>query len=261
MGILMVRLALDFDGVLCDSVHEAFYSTWIAYYRHQRSHLPHQITLKMRDTFYRYRPYIRTGQHLMLLQHIIWEGGELHNQDDFERALSVTPDAVLQQWREWLYQVREEIRAEDHAQQLRLQPLYPGMRELLIKLSSAAGVIILSTKRADFIAGILSHNHVPWDNQHILSVHKESKIEALQRLREESRKAHRSTHADSPQPLITFIDDHLPHLLSQEEAQAHGMRCLLATWGYVVPEWCRNQHYETIDLKGFRSLISSLILS
>ena len=244
----MLRLVLDFDGVLCDSVHEAFYATWVAYHRYQRERVPNHISLQTRTTFYRYRPFIRTGQHLMLLQHIIAEGIQLHSQDDFERELLQISEEQQQQWRSWLYQVREEMREGDQELQLRLQPLYPGVQKLLLTLSSTDGVIILSTKRTDFIAAILAHNRVPWRSDYIYSVQKESKIDVIQRLQ----------HATPEQHTIIFIDDHLPHLLSRPEATARNMRCLLANWGYVLPEWCRNRHYETIDLADLRSLVASL---
>ncbi len=248
MTQLMLRLVLDFDGVLCDSVHEAFYATWVAYYRHQPEQLPNHIPLQTRSTFYHYRPFIRTGQHLMLLQHLIARGTQLHSQDDFERELSQTSEEQQQQWRSWLYQVREEMREGDQEQQLRLQPLYPGIRELLLKLTLTEGVIILSTKRADFIAAILAHNRVPWKSDGIHSVQKESKIDAIQRLQ-------RATQAEH---ITIFVDDHLPHLLPQQEATTHNMRCLLANWGYVLPEWCHNHRYETIDMAGLRSLVATL---
>ena len=243
---LMVRVALDFDGVLCDSVHEAFFSTWIAYTRYHKGSSPTHIPLVYRDTFYSYRPFIRTGQHLMLLHHVIEKGSTLRSQDDFERELEAVSDHQLHQWRVWLYKVREEMRAEDYEHYLRLQPLYAPMRAILPRLSGVEGVIILSTKRADFITDILEYNDIQWDPAAVYSVNKESKIAALRRMRG-------GVGGDEP---VIFIDDHRPHLLPRTESAAQGLRCLVATWGYVAHEWCVDQTYETINIEDVDSLLS-----
>ena len=237
----MVRMAeyryfyLDFDGVMCDSVKEAYFCSYLAYHRLSITSDPLAVDNKIIQQFYKYRPFIRSGQHLVFLQFCIARGILLRNHHDFERELSAVSSRQLREWRDLLYVVREKLTAHDMRRFLQLHALYPGIEELARTLSAVENVYILSTKREDIISLILGNRAIDWPVERIISVDTKGKIDAIQ------------THRGANHYSVFFVDDHLPHILNKRESIERNIDCYLADWGYTLPEWRRNNAYQHIN--------------
>ena len=244
------HLYIDFDGVICDSVQEAFVSSYAAYY--DNLELARKVVADttasvnaIQDTFYQYRPFIRSGQHFMLLQHCIAHGIVLTSQSDFERELQATSAAQLAEWRRILYDMRALFIKEHVNEFLSIHHFYDHVYTHLMRLSKASQVIILSTKKEHLVSLLLSHAHIDWPSDRIVGAHTQSKIDII-----------KNRHLNT-QEQVAFIDDHLPHTLSIAHGRKYGIDCYLADWGYMLPQWredARYAHLNTHTLPSFLAL-------
>ena len=239
------RLFIDFDGVICDSVAEAYYCSFLAYHQLPLGDDPLTADPAIRERFIQYRPFIRSGQHLVLLQRCIEDGVPLTCQDDFESQLAATTETQLAEWRKRLYAVREQLIAEAHDRFVGLSTLYPEVSRLLPSLCGMDKITILSTKRNDIIQMILRANNIHWPDERVISVNKQGKIDAIREYR-----------AGGNDP-VYFIDDHLPHILDAEQSRQSNIDCYLADWGYTLPEWRSDPRYQHVDTAGFAALVST----
>lgn len=248
-------LYLDFDGVICDSVLEAFYCSYLAYHAIPYTEDPSTYASDAncsygvaKDIFFQYRPFIRSGQHLMLLQHCINRDIALHTQQDFETQLQHISAEQLQTWRNQLYTIRERMHSNRFSTYIALNTLYPHVQKHVHALSTCANAYILSTKRTDMIAIVLQHNQITWPSERIFSVDKKGKITAIQ------ERAHRRNTN------IAFIDDHLPHILTIEQGAQYGIDCFLADWGYVLAEWKENNDYVHLNEEQFSPFVDRFLM-
>jgi phosphoglycolate phosphatase-like HAD superfamily hydrolase len=235
-------LFLDFDGVVCDSVFECFYSATIAYYEKYLKTPLVSIPIRMKELFLHYRPFIRTGEDYIVLVDIVARGISIKNQEDFDRELFSNPPERLDLFRDLFYQTRKELIEKDFSHWMKLNPLYSGVKEPLEEVSSDSRVFILSTKVSDLIHKILQYYGVEWPEERILYPGKASKKELIQ-----------SVLNNSGAMQATLLDDQLDHLLVAREDQR--IVPVLAAWGYVKPEWLKQTLVPTLERKDFRNFL------
>lgn len=240
------RLYIDFDGVICDSVYEAFACSYLAYHRLDDIAA---IDAEQREIFYRYRPFIRSGQHLMLLQHCITRGISLSTQGDFEAQLTLTGDEQLTEWRTALYAVRARLIDKQLTDYINLHTLYPHITTHLPALARNPSVHILSTKKSHLISLLLSNADISWPAERLLLSHQQSKIDII--------RGERGGGASDER--VAFIDDHLPHILAIDEGRKAGIDCYLADWGYVLPEWRDDSRYRHLDSSSVFELVGPFL--
>lgn len=240
------RLYIDFDGVICDSVHEAFVSSYLAYHHLSDISVPDQHP-EQRALFYRYRPFIRSGQHFMLLQHCIAHSTPLSTQDDFEQQLSSTTEPQLLQWRAALYEVRGRLIERQLAEYINLHTFYPHLPPHLPALSLNPAVYILSTKKIRLISLLLASIDITWPRERMLLSHHTAKIDII-----------KHEHAE-PAETAVFIDDHAPHILTIAQGRSAGIDCYLADWGYVLADWQQDSRYMHVDGDSLHKLIQPFL--
>ncbi|MGD9939564.1 MAG: HAD family hydrolase [Clostridia bacterium] len=234
---------LDFDGVICDSLPECYEVSLEAYY---------QLYLKLAEPptsaggswsaagsgstasgsafntrsgealFRRLRPYIRRGGDYLFIQMAIHQGIAMESQADFD-ALVAAHHELDDPFHELFYVARNALFRNDPARWYSLNPLYPGIKEYLQRHSLDRNYLILSTKEAGFIAEILRHHGIAWDKDRIYCSGKERKLAFIDRVMDELGGSEG-----------IFIDDQIDHF---KGSCRHPVRCLLADWGYVMPQW------------------------
>lgn len=211
---------LDFDGVICDSLPECYAVSQAAYFGLYLGRKIPPSGPEDERTFRQLRPYIRRGGDYLFIQHCLQRHLVIASQKDF--------DAVIQEehglddtFHELFYKARRELLASDPQRWHELNPLYPGLKALLLKHGSHGDTLILSTKEADFIAKILAFNGIPWDASNIYCSGKERKLDFIDRVMDELGASQ-----------ATFVDDQIDHFRG---SSTHPVRCLLADWGYVLP--------------------------
>jgi phosphoglycolate phosphatase-like HAD superfamily hydrolase len=223
----MVLLALDFDGVLCDSARETGITGWKAagtLWEDMAEPLPPQQIL---DGFIRTRAVVETGYEAILMMRLLKDGEE--------------PDELLETFPQRLHEsmarsgsdatglkrlfgsVRDRWIQDDPSGWLSLSPLYPGAAEALNALPPATGCYIITTKQERFVQHLLDYNRVRFAAGHIFGLDREMTKEAvLRRLMEQC-----------PGCRIHFVEDRLAtlkRLVAQPGLAAVGLH--LACWGY-----------------------------
>jgi phosphoglycolate phosphatase-like HAD superfamily hydrolase len=226
-------LALDFDGVLCDTLHEVLRSTW---------HVYREIWDACGDgppsgagaAFARVRSVLEIGWEAPVLLRAIVEG---------------VPEAALlrefqTKWRSRILQEHHLVQADlsarfDAARDawiranlegwLGCQHLYPGVVERLQGLlQSDVQIVVITTKESRFAHLIMERNGVPFPIDCIWGKDRDRpKVDLLRILRQERG----VNFAD-----IWFVEDRFKTLRSvQQHADLNAVGLFLATWGYSTP--------------------------
>jgi phosphoglycolate phosphatase-like HAD superfamily hydrolase len=236
-------LAIDFDGVLCDSVRECFASSWLAFYERIVGSAPAAVRLEDYRRFRRFRPFIRSGEDYVLLQRVIHDGIELSSQADFDGELQREGRVRMEEFGAAFYGVREQLLESQRQFWLALNPLFPGLAEPLRSVRQDSRCIILSTKRPPFIREILLHHDIDWPLTRILHPGTGRKWDTIQDQLE---------RRGEPSGAVVFVEDQPDHFADCPRERA---RCLLATWGYVKPDWVQDPAIENIELDAFAGLL------
>ncbi len=215
-------LALDFDGVICDSVVEAWRSSRACAVEQGLPAAPDSP--EYRERFRKLRPLIAEGADFLLIQ------GVLSGQGDpdldaavFRSARSRVSGKDYSTYRDLLAEFRRARIRADFPAWVTDHSLYPGIPELLSLLHNDDRMVIVSTKQADVIAAILSRfsRQVPEPRIHYAGA--QAKLELIHGLA-----AERSIPANQ----LLFVDDQPEHFRSNRR----GMQCRLADWGYLPPD-------------------------
>lgn len=217
-------LALDFDGVICDSIHECLvvsHNAFMAYsgHRHQITN-PDALETAQVQRFTALRHFIRTGEDYLFIHMAMQQGVDIQSQEAFDHF--TLPHATNRStFRACFYEARTRLFENHHAQWLRLNPLYPGVREALLKTPHLERILIISTKRDDFIKAILQGHGISFPAGQIFYASAgQTKREIIDQW---LYTHHRPLHQ------FHFIDDQIDTLLT---LQSLGVHCTLAGWGY-----------------------------
>ncbi|MFH1851254.1 MAG: HAD family hydrolase [Candidatus Neomarinimicrobiota bacterium] len=239
-------LALDFDGVIVDSVLECAVAAYNGYQafigNNSRIKAPQEIPTDLLSRFRATRPYIRSGEDYLYLFQALAEGIAITDQADFDSFHDTHPDR-REPYYQLFYAEREALMTSDHANWIRLNPPYEGMIDFLQSLKPELILRIVSTKAVRYIAEILDHHGVRLEPDQIHQAGRGlSKPDIISRLMQK--------HDLSPCEAI-FVDDHLDTV---EKVSKTGVACLLASWGYNTVEQRCSIAGSNIDLIGIIEL-------
>ena len=216
-------LALDFDGVIADSIHECLFAGYNAYAGLYSMPLVHSLGEIDEDNMHearRLRNFIRSGEDYVYIQQIIHEKIMVFDQamwDTFVAEHADKHDEYLQAF----YSVREKMSKENPVLWASLSPLFPGVKDVLASFIPQKNLYIITTKRVDYVDLILDANGIQLVQENkIQSVPGKSKLQILQSIITEQ--------SLNPQQII-FIDDQVDTLI---KTLPSGVNCLLALWGY-----------------------------
>ncbi len=226
-------LALDFDGVLCNSVHEGLQSAWRVY-RDIWGGTGEDPPPEAVAAYLRLRPALEIGWEFPVMLRAILEG--------------VPEPALLQEFQtEW----RSRILEEHHLSQADLsarfdaardawirtdltgwlgcQHLYPGIAERLhALLRSDTQVFVITTKEGKYAHLILERSGVSFPAARVWGKERARPKADLLRV------LHRELGVDFG--AIWFVEDRLKTLRAVErERELEAVHLFLATWGYTTP--------------------------
>jgi phosphoglycolate phosphatase-like HAD superfamily hydrolase len=228
-------LVLDFDGVICDSIDECFACSWEAYQRLYLGRHPAYMPVSLRRDFGRLRPLVRGGADFMLIQEMLDRGESDSRQAEFDARARAAGEEKLQVFHDLFYKARAEMLEKDRQSWLAMNRIYPHVAAALSRLPAEAPVYVLSTKKPEFIAEILSSKGLGLPRERILYSGTEKKLAIVA-----------NVSRDGGFTDATFVDDQIDHLLREEatprDAVRRGVpriRTFLASWGYVKEEWLR----------------------
>ena len=225
-------LFLDFDGVVCDSEGECFASSWLTWHEHFSPPAPEHVGRALRQRFHELRPLISSGEDYVLIQQVLAEerlSGVTFpaNQVAFDDARRATGGDRMTTFKSALADTRARFLTDRKAEWLRLNPLYPHVRSLLLEAADLNRIRILSTKAPQLIEHILGAaglSMVPGSVMHASSRpggEDERKLDLI------AGELERTGYAAA-----AFVEDQFEHLTGP---CAFAVRRLLCDWGYALP--------------------------
>ena len=247
-----LQLFLDFDGVICNSATECLFSSWVAYTRladEPDFHRPKgtatppalSIPISLKLQFLHLRPFIRSGDDYVLIQHLIAKNHIPSNQEEFDQARREAGPRTLARYGDILNRVRQELMTHDRDHWLRLNPLYPDITDLLRSVNWET-TCILSTKRPQYIETILAFHQVPVPSHAIFHANTMTKLNIIAQV------------LDDRYALCgALVDDQLDHLVDNDDAR---IEVYLAAWGYVKPEWIIDERVSPLSFPELQGLLA-----
>lgn len=253
----MKILALDFDGVIVDSVldslfigHNAYlrlygqgkkkyfggelftFENWEEIKKHYQEEIKYYRTL---------RPYIRGATDYGLIQKLMEEKKFIKSQEEFDDYRKIT-EFDFESYEKEFYQERERLQKIDYRAWFNLEPPYPkiieGMKKLL---EEGTKIIIATSNRRKAIARSFTPEYFGFDivPEDILDKrYGEDKSEQMRQI----VKLYNVKFEE-----IYFVDDQVSHLI---QTRSLGIKVILAGWSYatdIQKEEAREQNIPLIE--------------
>jgi len=261
-------LALDFDGVIVDSILDSLFVGHNAYLRLYGKEMKRsfggelftfenweEIKKKYKEEiryYYTLRPYIRGATDYGLIQKLMEEKKVINNQKEFDQyRKSVEFD--FEAYEEEFYNERERLQNIDYRAWYNLEPPYPkileGMKKLLEK---GIKIVIATSNRRKAIAKSFTPEYFGFTiaPKDILDKrYGEDKSEQMRQI----VKLYKVTFKD-----IYFVDDQMSHLIKTKQL---GVKVFLAGWSYatdIQKEEARKQNIPIIEKEeNFYSIVKN----
>lgn len=232
-------IALDFDGVIANSVHECFLVSYWAYKGVERidSDMFNLDDNRTKESFMKFRYLVGPADEYYYLMETIEDGTDSNNDflTHYEKNKQLH-QAAGRRFFDRFYMIRKQMQDRFAQQWIELNRLYPGMERIIEMACSEERLYITSTKDEASIDLVLRENGlaVPFDSILGKSFSLDKKVQ-IQRIISKSGRQPGS---------ICFIDDNPTHLI---RVKPLGVNCLLARWGYNTPQG--RQHAEEQGIK------------
>lgn len=232
-------LAFDFDGVLCNSIHDSIMTAVNTYLQCLTSHnLPLKKYLKPQKVinFEKENPvFVKQFSHLIPLGNfaidyfvilkIIDEKiyDKITTQEDFDNLRASISKKKLTEYNTIFYKYRQSLQQNNPEAWAELLPTYPGIPEAVRKLSNyfipaiatskdinSVNILLKKYKLSDLFDpdNILDKNYAETKRDHIIKF----------------KKSHNLDYHN-----IFFIDDKVSHLIKVKDLN---VRSFLALWGF-----------------------------
>ena len=214
-NILSYILALDFDGVVCDSINECMVTSYLAY-RESNPGIPLECPALWQSLFRARRGVVRPSGNYLLLWEWISRFGNLNlSPMQFEELASEYGDQI-QVFERIFHSLRDAAIKTDPQLFIDLNPLYPGVVETWPSLCQVP-LYIVSTKDVGAISLILQSHHLEVEN--VFGRGSGCKAQILCSL---------AARHKLPAEQVVFIDDNALHVA---DAIAAGVVGVVANWG------------------------------
>jgi phosphoglycolate phosphatase-like HAD superfamily hydrolase len=221
-------LALDFDGVIADSIAECLVVGHNAFARFSGSGKAIQSLAELdqeqlRDAR-RVRNFIRSGEDYVFIFLALSEGVQIQTQEAFDAFTTFHSD-LTEEFLQFFYEVRIKLSTENPGTWAALNPLYPGMGEFLNAYTQKDNLFIITTKKGEFVKSILDVNQVVFNSAHLFHANEVRPKRMILEILSKEKGVELSR--------FFFVDDQVDTLL---KVQSSGVQCILAGWGYNNPE-------------------------
>ncbi len=241
--------ALDFDGVICDSVLETGISAWKAAAQIWDDIPTGFASVEQLAQFRQIRPFMGTGYEAILIVRLLSNGESVDDimGDYHAKIQKVIKDSglTIDALKKLFGETRDRWIEEDLEEWIAMNPLFPGVAKKLKALSEKNIWYIITTKQERFVKEIFKANQVELPEERIFGLdRKMSKEEVLIDL------ANQHTEAE-----FYFVEDMLPSLLKIiKSTRLESVKLFLALWGYNTAEdklAAEKYNIELINVKEF----------
>lgn len=217
-------LALDFDGVIVDSIQECLVSGHNAYCTFSSRGEPVERFQDLDPAWVaaarKMRNYIRHGEDYLYIAHALANDITIAGQQDFDNFLerhqelrSLFFDLITKQ--------RITFSAARPEQWAALNPLYHGMRKFLANYPKKGNLYIITTKKLLFVFKILKAHDIKLIDENV----RDTSDGVTKRHLIKKILQNRKVRPDQ----LYFIDDQVDTLI---KVQSTGVNVILAGWGY-----------------------------
>ncbi len=240
--------ALDFDGVLAESLRECLVVGWNAYSQvigrddrclswneYPEEWIPHATTL---------RNYIRSGQDYVFIHQILDKHIDIRSQTDFDAFCSRHQDQRTDYYR-LFYRERDWLFTHHRDTWLRLTPLYPGIASALNQSREPGRVAIVTTKEIRYVSALFEESGV-----HSLSP--DLWFQATGRVSKKDILSHLMERFDLVPRNLCFVEDQVSNLIAVKPLDIRG---LFALWGYHTRQQrllAQKEGFVTLSLERFK---------
>jgi len=217
-------VALDFDGVICDSIDECMLTAFNAYHAFQGHRKwvdsPSKIDREFSDRFRLFRYLVRPAKEYWLLVHLIFNQKGNIDQSQFN-ILKEEYSEILVEFEPFFYETRHRFRVENLAGWSELHRIYTEFLEGWDKVRNRSSVYLVTDKdlwSVEYFVrlwGLGISKTRSWTKEKRLP-----KAVAIEQI---------SQQTGCPSENVLFVDDN-PHYLN--EVSMVGARCFWASWGY-----------------------------
>tara|TARA_Y100000768_G_C23979525_1_gene684936 strand:+ start:105 stop:848 length:744 start_codon:yes stop_codon:yes gene_type:complete len=217
-------IALDFDGVICNSIDECMLVSFCSYFdlSISQSRLS-EIRADYKRHFKNYRYLVGPAHEYFDL----WNAIDTSKSED--QIISIFHNnkknyKSLKRAQQTFYGNRENLKSSNYSYWVKLNPFYNKIFKILLDVDDINKVFIVTSKDYLSVVDLLNSNNLPIKKKNIYSYEKslDKKVLFKQLLDD-----HRIKIDD-----ISFFDDKLSHL---ENVSSFGIKSYLALWGYVSP--------------------------
>jgi len=217
-------LAVDFDGVICQSTDECMvtaYNAWNAYNGSDKFFSTiEDIPDEEADIFRTNRGYVRSGGEYYILMRMLSENKTLSGQQHFDELARQWHSACMA-FSSMFYKSRQRLMRQNIGRWIALHHVFSEVLKKIEKHITNGQTYIITMKDRNSVDTILADKGLNVPEEKVLD--KDSfptKLAALEHL----AKKHRISHAN-----VRFLDDNVTHLL---EPLARGFDVYLARWGF-----------------------------
>lgn len=232
-------VALDFDGVICDSADECMVTSWNAYAQlfgtTSRVSGIAELSSHHIECYRRNRYLVRPAREYGLLWHLVLSGNERIDESTFTAA-AIEHSPWMKQFETLFFQTRRDLQDKDPEKWIELHNQYTEASECRERLHRYP-LYLVTNKDAHSVAlfNQFWNLNIPDENRFTFNSGL-SKREALQIII--------TRNSISPSQLY-FVDDHPNHL---EDVVSVGVQCRWASWGYHREIGCtRFQSLESLS--------------
>jgi len=239
-------LALDFDGVICNSIDECLLVSYYAYTNTSDLSFDFsEINSNYKKQFRKYRYLVGPAHQFYYLWEII-----INNNENIPEIFNkINSNKKLEEgFSNKFYTIRKELINDNYQRWIRLNPFYDDLFLILKENIDLNDLYIVTSKDLISVNKLLISNSIYIDIEHIFSRELSfSKVKLFKLLNDKYQ---------IPYNNIIFVDDKISHLI---EVKSLGVHCYLSMWGYIGPESVEIANYNNISTILLSDLSDKLI--
>tara|TARA_Y100000294_G_scaffold144001_1_gene138781 strand:+ start:314 stop:1060 length:747 start_codon:yes stop_codon:yes gene_type:complete len=220
-------IALDFDGVICDSMDECMLVSYYAYFNISQDKVIDfsDITSELQVNFKKYRYLAGPAQDFYFL----WKSLLSTNISSKEivktfNKLKSDEKGLELPFVERFYLLRSKQKKNHFSQWILLNPIYKQIKSDLIDVVDINNLFIVTAKDTDSVLDLLRANNIAINRKQIYGREMSlNKVKLFNKIIKET---------DIQPQNIFYIEDKISHLI---KVKTMGINGYLATWGYNSP--------------------------
>ena len=239
-------LAIDFDGVICQSTDECMVTAYNAWCNYNGSDtffsIVEDIPTKEAEFFRAYRGYVRSGGEYYILMRMLSENRAISGQQHFDE-LARQWHAACTAFSSIFYKCRQSLMRQNIGNWVALHYVFPEVLHRIKSRIDNGLTYIITMKDRNSVDTILTDKGLIVPEEKVFD--KDSfptKVAALEHLANK----HGVPHAN-----VRFLDDNVTHLL---DPLAQGFDVYLADWGFHTNDQLKLVQNTTIKILKLNSL-------